>query len=59
LPLNWQQALVDKGLATYAGITYQTCKYVGPVSGRFVVPNPLKMKECYEEVVKQVKNVGG
>jgi zinc protease len=24
----------------------------------FVVPNPLKMKECYEEVVKQVKMWG-
>jgi zinc protease len=54
---KWQQALVDKGLATYAGITYQTCKYVGPVQA-FVVPNPSKMKECYEEVVKQVKMWG-
>ncbi|MDP9229092.1 MAG: insulinase family protein, partial [Bacteroidota bacterium] len=51
---KWQQALVDKGLATYAGVSYQTCKYVGPVR-TFIVPNPLKLKECYEEVVKQVK----
>ena len=29
---KWQQALIDKGLATYAAIQYQTLKYVGPVS---------------------------
>jgi zinc protease len=50
---KWQQALVDKGLASYVGLNYQTCKYVGPIQV-FVVPNPTKMKECYDEVVKQV-----
>jgi zinc protease len=50
---KWQQALVDKGLASYAGVSYQTCKYVGPIQV-FVVPNPEKMKECYEEVLNQV-----
>lgn len=49
-----QQALVDKGLATYAGISYQTLKYVGPIS-IFVVPNPNKIKECHQEILKQVK----
>lgn len=51
---KWKQALVDKGLATYAGVNYQTCKYVGPVSV-FILPNPNKIKECYAEVMKQVK----
>lgn len=50
---KWQQALVDKGLASYAGLNYQTCKFVGPIQA-FVVPNPAKMKECHEEVMKQV-----
>lgn len=51
---KWQQALVDKGLATYAGVSYQTEKYVGPVN-IYLLPNPLKLKECYEEVMKQIK----
>ena len=51
---KWQQALVDKGLATYAGVSYQTEKYVGPVN-IYILPNPLKLKECYEEVMKQIK----
>lgn len=50
---KWQQALVDKGLATYAGLNYQTSKYVGPIQ-IFVVPNPAKLKECYTEVMNQV-----
>jgi zinc protease len=50
---KWQQALIDKGLATYAGMQYQTLKYVGPVLA-FVVPNPDKLKECHEEIMKQV-----
>jgi len=54
---KWQQALVDKGLATYAGVNYGTCKYVGPIQ-TFIVPNPLKLKDCYEEAMKQVKMWG-
>ena len=54
---KWQQALVDKGLATYAGVNYGTCKYVGPVQ-TFIVPNPLKLKECYEEAMKQIRMWG-
>jgi zinc protease len=50
---KWQQSLVDKGLASYAGVTYKTCKYVGPVQV-FTVPNPAKLKECHDEVIKQI-----
>jgi zinc protease len=51
---KWQQALVDKGLASYAGVSYQTSKYVGPISV-YVVPNPNKIKECFNEALNQVK----
>jgi zinc protease len=54
---KWQQALVDKGLATYAGFSYQTAKYVGPINA-FLVPNPLKLKECYQEMMNQIKLFG-
>jgi zinc protease len=50
---KWQQALIDKGLATYAGLNYQTAKYVGPIQV-FVVPNPAKLKECYTEMMNQI-----
>jgi len=54
---KWQQALIDKGLATYAGVSYQTARYVGPVNIT-VVPNPNKLKECNDEVLNQVKQWG-
>ena len=50
---KWQQALVDKGLATYAAEGYQTARYTGPISV-FLLPNPNKLKECYTEMMKQV-----
>ncbi len=50
---KWQQALIDKGLATYAGVSYQDSRYVGPVQ-LFILPNPAKMKECYDEMMKQI-----
>ncbi len=50
---KWQQALVDKGLATYAGVNYQTLSHVGPIN-IYLVPNPKKLKECKEEVEKQI-----
>ena len=50
---KWQQALIDKGLATYLNMTYQTAKYVGPVS-IFAVPNPTKLKEFYAELMNQI-----
>jgi zinc protease len=50
---KWQQALVDKGLASYASFGYQTARYVGAITG-FIVPNPTKLKECHEEVMKQI-----
>jgi zinc protease len=52
---KWQQALIDKGLATYAGVSYQTARYVGPVQV-FAVPNPMKMKESYETLMKEISH---
>jgi zinc protease len=51
---KWQQALINKGLATYAGVNYQTQKHVGPIQ-MYVLPNPLKLKECYDEIMNQIK----
>jgi zinc protease len=51
-----QQALVDKNLASSASLDYTTCKYVGPIDF-FVVPNPEKVKECYAEVMNQIKHM--
>lgn len=50
---KWQQALIDKGLASYVGVSYTTNRYVGPIS-IFAIPNPAKMKEFYEEMKKQI-----
>lgn len=50
---QFKQALVDKGLATYATISYSTLSYTGPIS-IFVIPNPLKLRECHEEVMRQI-----
>ena len=52
---KWQQALIDKGLATFAGVNYSTNRYVGPIQ-IFVVPNPNKLKECYQEMMNQVNH---
>jgi zinc protease len=54
---KWQQALIDKGLATYAGLNYQTAKHVGPVN-IFAVPNPEKLKEFHAEVLNQISKMG-
>jgi len=48
-----QQALIDKGLASGVSVSYETSKYVGPITV-FVVPNPNKVKECYDELMKQL-----
>lgn len=50
---KWQQGLIDKGLATSAYMSYQTSRYVGPITIT-VSPIPGKLKECYEEVMKQI-----
>ncbi|TWR29410.1 insulinase family protein [Mucilaginibacter pallidiroseus] len=54
---KFQQALVDKGLASSASLSYTTSHYTGDIS-IFVVPNPNKLKECHEEVLNQIKQWG-
>jgi zinc protease len=50
---KWQQALIDKGLASFVQLYYQTAKHVGPVN-IFAVPNPGKMKEFNTELMNQI-----
>jgi len=48
-----KKALISSGLAQEADVNYYTQKYTGPIS--FMInPNPEKIKECYEEVLKQI-----
>jgi zinc protease len=54
---KFQQALVDKGLASSVGINYGTTHYTGMIS-LFVVPNPTKIKECYDEINNQMSQWG-
>jgi len=49
-----KQALINSGLAQDAGVNYYTQKYTGPIS-LSITPNPSRIKECYEEVLKQIK----
>nr|WP_068892807.1 pitrilysin family protein [Pedobacter panaciterrae] len=48
-----KKALINSGLAQDASVNYYTQKYTGPISF-MVSPNPAKIKECYEEVLKQI-----
>ncbi|MBL4675707.1 MAG: insulinase family protein [Mucilaginibacter sp.] len=52
-----QQALVDKGLASSVSFSYNTSHYIGPVQ-LFVIPNPTKLKECYDELQNQMSQWG-
>jgi zinc protease len=54
---KWQQALIDKGLATFADLSYTTNKYVGPIA-MFAVPNPAKLKEFNQELMNQLSHLG-
>jgi zinc protease len=40
-------------LASSVSLNYQTERYTGPIT-IFVVPNPDKVKECYEELMHQI-----
>lgn len=48
-----KKALISSGLAQEADVNYYTQKYTGPIS-LMVSPNPSRIKECYEEVLKQI-----
>lgn len=49
-----QKELVDKGLALQVQVSYQTCKFVGPIN-IFLVPAPGKTKEAYAALMKQIE----
>ena len=48
-----KKALIQSGLASDVNVNYLTCKYVGPIS-IVVTPNPGKVKECIEELKRQI-----
>jgi len=50
---KWQQQLVESGLTYRAGLSYQTCRYTGPIS-IMVEPNPAKLKLALEEIENQI-----
>ncbi|PTQ99827.1 zinc protease [Mucilaginibacter yixingensis] len=50
---KFSQALVNSGLAASASLQYGTSRYTGEIDA-FIVPNPNKIKECYDEVNKQL-----
>jgi zinc protease len=47
------KALVQSGLASSVHIDYLTCKYTGPIN-LIVTPNPDRIKECIEELKRQI-----
>jgi zinc protease len=46
---KFQKDLIDSGLAFQCQVSYQTCKYVGPIQ-IFLVPNPAKIQEAYKKL---------
>ena len=50
---RFQKELIDAGLAFQAQVSYQTCKYVGPIQ-MFLVPNPEKVKEAYSKLTEHM-----
>jgi len=52
-----RKALIQSGLATYVGLGYFTLKHTGPIS-LIVAPNPARVKECMNEIKRQVALMG-
>ena len=48
-----QQELVDAGLAYNVGLSYVTCKYVGPIN-LFLVLNPARMQEAIAKLNEHI-----
>lgn len=49
-----QQDLVDKGLAYQVQVSYQTCKFTGPIQV-ILVPNPEKIAEAYSLLQEHIE----
>ena len=50
---QFQQDLIDSGLAFGADVSWETCKYTGPIT-IVVVPHPQKIKEVIEKVEEHI-----
>ncbi|MEZ5013902.1 MAG: pitrilysin family protein [Chitinophagales bacterium] len=49
-----QKDLVESGLAYQVNVSYQTCKYTGPIQ-IVLVPNPMKVQEAWNVLWENVK----
>jgi zinc protease len=52
---KFQEELVDSGLAFYAGLSYGTNKYTGPIN-LVVVPNPQRIGELMAKVEEHINS---
>jgi len=52
-----RKALIQSGLATSVYLNYFTLKHTGPIS-LVVSPNPARVKECMDEIQRQVALMG-
>jgi zinc protease len=50
---EFQQEIIDSGLAYFVNFNYQTCKYTGPIN-LIMVPNPQKISELLAKIDEQM-----
>jgi zinc protease len=50
---EFQQEIIDSGLAYFVNFNYQTCKYTGPIN-LIMVPNPQKISELLAKIDEQI-----
>ena len=53
---KFNKALSESGLALQVAFSYFTQKHVGPIS-LTAIPNPAKVKECFEEIKNQINQM--
>jgi zinc protease len=51
---KFQKKLIESGLAYEVQVSYQTCKYIGPINV-ILVPDPAKMKEAIKALEAEIK----
>ncbi len=51
---KFHKDFVDAGLAYQVQVSYQTCKYVGPIQ-IILVPNPERIKEAYAKLAEHIQ----
>ncbi len=51
---KFYKAMVESGLALQTNVSYQTCKFTGPINV-FLVPNPAKVKEALAALAEEME----